>query len=329
MPPLDLSRLGVGDSIQHELLVCERANKTTATGDPFVILTLGNSSGRMETAPIWSNQLDWVGGAERGTVVQVIGAISAYGKNGAVRRQVQLSGPVRVIPQELVDALDFLPAISEDRTRIWDWIDRARTDVRSPTLRRVLDLFFADDDFRVRFERTPASTAGHHAKIGGLLLHVYEVCSIARHTAKTMRANVDLVVTGALIHDIGKVEAYSVTPTGFAFTPSGHLVGHVVLGSLMLERTLCRLSPPCVESQILELHHFILSHHGSLEFGSPVRPATTEAEIVHWADETSAKANDMLESVGDAEGFLSGGEISDKKFWRVNRRVWRRPHGWE
>jgi 3'-5' exoribonuclease len=83
----------------------------------------------------------------------------------------------------------------------------------------------------------------------------------------------------------------------------------------------------CTEGQLLDLQHMILSHHGSLEFGSPVQPMTTEAEIVHWADEASAKANDMMESLEDAEAFASGREFSDKRPWRVGRRIWRRPDG--
>ena len=75
--------------------------------------------------------------------------------------------------------------------------------------------------------------------------------------------------------------------------------------------------------------HLLLSHHGKLEFGSPVEPMTVEAEIVHRADESSAKANDMMESLEDGESFSSGGEFSDKRIWRVGRRIWRRPHGWD
>jgi 23S rRNA maturation-related 3'-5' exoribonuclease YhaM len=98
----------------------------------------------------------------------------------------------------------------------------------------------------------------------------------------------------------------------------------------MLERVLARLNQPvCSEGQLLELQHMILSHHGALEFGSPVQPMTLEAEILHWADEASAKANDMSESLEDPDIFSGGGEISDKKPWRVGRKIWRRPHGWE
>ena len=157
-----------------------------------------------------------------------------------------------------------------------------------------------------------------------------EVTNIARQSARTFgrRVNCDLVVTGALLHDIGKVEAYEIGPGGFAMTPCGLLIGHVVMGSLMLERRMAALSAPvCTPGQLLDLQHMILSHHGSLEFGSPVQPMTTEAEIVHWADEASAKATDMMDALEDPDAWTDGSEIS-KRVWRVGRRVWRRPHGW-
>jgi 3'-5' exoribonuclease len=330
MPPLVIPHLVPGERVTAELLVYERSDKKTNAGDPFVILTLGNSSGKIETAPIWSDKLEWAEGARSGKVVQAIGDVTIYAKGGPGKKQLQLSGPVRILPDEMFRAQDFLPSIDGDCAKLWDWVDRIRAEVESRTLRNVLDLFFADDDFRVRFERMPASTAGHHAKLGGLLLHVFEVTNIARQTARTMHANVDLAVAGALLHDIGKVEAYEVGPGGFSFTSCGLLLGHVVLGTLMLERKIAALGASiCSEAQLTELHHMILSHHGSLQFGSPVQPMTTEAEIVHWADEASAKATDMLELLGDAELFSGGKEFSDKSHWRLGRRIWKRPHAWE
>ncbi len=328
MPPLDLARLTVGDRVQHEFLVLERAEKKTTQGDPFVVLTLGNRSGRIDTAPIWSDRLEWADGADQGKVVQVIGDVSVYGRNGAAKRQLALTGPLRVLPMGHFAVEDFLPRIAQDTVKLWDRLDRYRAELQSPTLRRVADRFFGDDDFRLRFERTPGSTNGHHAAVGGLLLHTFEVTNIARQTAKTMRANVDLCIIGALLHDVGKVETYEVGPAGFSYTPCGLLLGHVVLGALMLERRLNALGEPvCSEGQLLELQHLVLSHHGKLEFGSPVQPMTTEAEIVHWADEASAKATDMMDAFDDAEAWTEGDEIS-RRVWRVGRRVWRRPHEW-
>lgn len=326
MTTLDLTRLAVGDRVQHELLVMAREERRLPNGDPFTILTLGNGTGRLGTAPIWSNQQDWAEGATRGRVVQAIGEVTTYQRTG--KRQLQLTAPLRVLPEESVSPEDFLPRISTPPEKLWDWVDRACAELASTHLREVLALCFGDDDFRLRFQRAPASTATHHARIGGLLEHVVEVASIARQGARVMRANVDLVVAAALLHDIGKVEAYQVTPGGFEQTPAGLLVGHVVLGALMLDRRLrAARAGLCSDSQTLELLHLILSHHGSLEFGSPVLPATLEADIVHWADQMSAKANDVTESLADSEAFGSR-EVSEKRMWRVGRYLWRRPHDW-
>ena len=331
MAPLNLQELGVGARVQHPLLVFDRAEKTTGAGDPFVVLTLGNATGKLDTAPIWSDKLTWADGASAGQVVQAIGHISLYGKNGTSKRQLQLTAPVRPLPLDPSRVEEFLPKIAGDCTRLWDWIDEKRARMESAKLRRVLALFFDDDDFRLRFERTPGSTAGHHAKLGGLLLHTFEVAHFARTAAKTTRsANADLVLAGALLHDIGKVESYEIGPGGFTYTPCGLIVGHIVLGVLMLERRLAALGQKvCSDAQLLDLQHMILSHHGKPEYGSPVEPATVEAEILHWADEASAKANDMSEALEDPDGFLDGGEVSSKRIWRVGRRVWRRPHGWD
>lgn len=330
MPPLLIPQLAPGERITGELLVFDRAERKTKDGSPFVVLTLGNSSGKIETAPIWSDKLEWADGARSGKVVQAIGNVTVYAKGGPGKKQLELTAPVSILPDDMFRAEEFLPSIDGDCGKLWSWIDRVRTEVESATLRRVLDLFFGDDDFRLRFERTPASTAGHHAKLGGLLLHVFEVTNIAKQSARTMQANVDLVITGALLHDVGKVEAYEIGPGGFTYTPCGLLLGHVVLGTLMLERRIAAVGETvCSEGQLTELHHMILSHHGALEFGSPVQPMTTEAEIVHWADEVSAKATDMLELLADDELFTGGREYSDRQAWRLGRRIWRRPHSWE
>jgi 3'-5' exoribonuclease len=326
MPPLNLGLLSIGERVQHELLVVDRVEKTQGNGDPFVILKLGNASGHIDVAPIWANQREWADGADRGRVVQAIGQVGLYAKTG--KRQIQLTSPLRVLPTELVDLTAFLPRIAGDPAKLWDWIDKQRAEIGTPALRRMVDLFYGDDDFRLKLEKTPGAVRGHHAKLGGLLLHVYEVTSIAKHTARTMKANVDLVVTGALLHDVGKVEAYCIDGGSFDHTTCGLLLGHVVLGSLMLERRVAAPgSPPCTSGQLLEVQHMILSHHGTMEFGSPVQPMTTEAEIVHWADESSAKANDMMESLEEPEHFSGGKEVSDAKPWRVGRKIWRRPDG--
>lgn len=325
MTPLDLTQLAVGQRVQHELMVVDRIDRRQAAGDPFVVLTFGNATGRVESAPIWSDKLAWAEGADRGRVVQVIGDVSTF----RGKRQIQLTSPLRPIPEGEVKLEEFVARITEDPERLWDWIDRTRAEMTSATLRRVTDLFFRDDTFREQFERTPGSVVGHHAQIGGLLKHIVEVTAIAKSTARALQANVDLTVTGALMHDIGKVEAYTIDRGAFTYTQRGNLLGHVVLGCLMLtDRVVAAAPAVCTAEQLVELQHMVLSHHGALEFGSPVLPMTAEAEIVHWADEASAKGNDMLESIADDSEFSGSGEFTDRRPWRVGHRVWRRPHDW-
>lgn len=322
---LDLSHLRPGDRVQHELLVLDRADKETRDGKPFARLTLGNASGRVDTAPIWTEHLSWVAGATRGAVVQVIGTVGEY----AGKRQLTLTAPVRVLPRESVRAESFLPRISRKPEELWNWVDQQRAALTSTRLRTALDLFFADDAFRLDFERTPGSTTGHHAQVGGLLLHSVEVASIAQGIARTMRANVELVTVGALLHDIGKVESYSVSASGFGHTTAGHLLGHIVLGSMMLDRRLRALPAGTMGvDQELELQHFIQSHHGSLEFGAAVQPMTLEAEILHWADQASAKAADVTDTLANDEHF-GDDAFTQKRPWPVQKRLWRRPHEWE
>lgn len=323
MAPLDIPRLAVGDRVQHELLVRERDDKTTRTGDPYVILKLGNSTGLL-SANVWKEQVPLVQGVRAGQVVQVIGVVEEY----QGRRQLKLNGPPRVVPAGGATIEDFLPRISVSTDELWSRVDAWRDEMRGP-LRLAVDLFFADEEFRERFARAPGAPRGHHAQIGGLLLHSCEVANIARTGVQTMRGDVSLVTAGALLHDIGKVEAYEVSLSGFENTQAGYLLGHIVLGSLMLDDRLRRLPEGTLgEEQRLELHHFIQSHHGIPEYGAAVRPMTLEAEVLHFADQTSAKGNDFNDAVADPELFPTDDVEFSRRSWRLERRVWRRSHGW-
>lgn len=325
MRTLDIPGAPVGERVQHEFLVLDREERRQATGDPFVVLTFGNATGRIQSAPVWHNQLDWIAGAEKGRVVQVIGEIGAFQR----RRQLRITGPLRVLPAESVHPEGCLPRIAIPTEQLWDWIDKARSDMRAATLRRVVDLFFADDAFRVEFERMPATIHGHHALVGGLLLHVTEVATIGRNTSRVMKANADVVLAGALLRDVGKVRAFAVTPLGFEQTPAGRLLGPALLGSLMLQERLATLPLETLSaSQRLELHHLVA--WGRLERGGEGDggAATVESEILRVAGESSARANDLADALNDEESFADG-EFSERASRRVGHRVWRRPHAWE
>lgn len=322
---LDISALTPGDRVQHELMVRAREDKTTKNGDPFAALQLGNATGAIQ-ANVWKEQLPDIAGVKAGNVVQVIGTVESY----QGKRQLKLTAPPRILAAAAANLDEFLPRISVTTEALWTPIDKWRTAMKSKRLRKAVDLFFADDAFRAQFEKTPGAPRGHHAQVGGLLQHVVEVATMARSAAETMGGDIDLVTAGALLHDIGKVETYSIGAAGFDYTPAGYLLQHIVLGSLMLERRIVTLPPGTLsDAQVLELHHFIQSHHGRPEHGAAVRPMTLEAELLHWADQASANGNNFVEETESAELFPADEEFSIKKSWRLDRKIWRRTERWD
>lgn len=317
--PVSLPDLAVGARLQDSLLVWEIEQRTQSDGSPYGILTLANSTGRLATAPFWSSELHRIEGLSRGDVVSVIGDLSEY-RGG---RQLKVTS-IRLVPRELVDFARLLPSIGDVRPW-WQKLDEWRREMAPAGLKRAVDLFYDEPDFRGAYERCPASTGNHHAALGGLLRHTVEVGVIARAIAKTCGADWDTVLAGVLLHDIGKLEAYRYDGV-FEMTALGSLVGHVVLGSLLLERRLEEeAEPPLSASERSLVHHLILSHHGKLEFGSPVTPMTLEAEVLHFADHASATTTNLADALRDASNFAPGVSVS-KPIWSLDRRrVYRGP----
>jgi 3'-5' exoribonuclease len=238
---------------------------------------------------------------------------------------------LELLPPGAVDVARFLPSVG-DVAPYWALIDGWRREIAKPRLAHVLSLFYDDADFRHRYEMCPGSVVegGHHAALGGLLQHTVEVGTIARTIARACGADRDLVIAGALLHDIGKLETYN-WESGFNYTRAHHLAGHVVLGALMFERRFAAAAePPCTELERDLLRHLILSHHGRLEFGSPVAPLTLEAEVLHWADHASARTAAFTAALRDPAAFEEGdGGVSLRRFWQLDhRRVFRGAADW-
>lgn len=319
--PLDIPSLEVGARVQDPLLVLEVDARTTADGNPYTVLVLGNSSGRISSEPFWIERQDAVAGLRPGHVVQVVGEIVTY-RDRKQLRAVSL----RPLPEGLVDPASLLPSVGPVE-KYWETLDAWRREIRKPRLARVVELFYGEDDFRRRYEQCPASLRGHHAAVGGLLKHTTEVAAIARTIARACGADQELVLAGVLLHDIGKLESYS-WRGGFEYTEAGSLVGHVVLGAWMLDRRLDEEpEPPCTETERHILLHLILSHHGRLEWGSPVLPLTLEAEVLHWADNASAKTASLGQALREVENFPQGA-FSTAQRQLDHRRLYRGVSDW-
>ncbi len=311
--PLSLPDLALGAHVEETLLVWEVEQRTQSDGSPFVILTLANSTGRVKSAPFWSSDLHLVSGVEKGAVVSVVGDLGAY-KND---RQLKVAS-LRPVPRAMVDWSRLLPSVG-DVAPWWKKVEEWRGEMADGPWKRAVALCYDDADFRARYERCPASLGNHHAELGGLLKHTVEVGVIARQIAKTCGAAWDLVLAGVLLHDIGKLEAYRWDGL-FEMTEAGSLLGHVALGSLMLDRRLDETDEPVVtEGERLVLQHLVLSHHGELQFGSPVRPMTLEAEVLHFADSASASTANFAAALRENANFGEGDPVS-RPIWSLDRR---------
>jgi len=288
-----------------------------AGGDhPRTTLLLGNRTGKLTSAPFWSGRDEMIRGIAKGMIVQVVGKVTAY------RDSNQLDATsVRQLPKGTVPLTELVPSVGPV-DKYWQYLDEMRDKLTAPRLRAVLDLFYRDDEFRLRYEACPgAPGTGHHAALGGLLQHTCEVLAIGVQIAKVAKADVELLTAGVLLHDIGKTECYSWETGVFDTTERGRLVGHVVQGVIMLQRAIAgAASPPCTPEEQLILEHYILSHHGKLEFGAPVKPLTLEAEILHFADDASAKTASINDAYGLKENFPNGEGISAKKIWQLDGR---------
>jgi 3'-5' exoribonuclease len=305
--------LALGTQVDLPMLVVDLERRDSRRGE-FTTLTLAYQSERISTSPFWPEERFRLAGVTRGQAVRVRGEVGQF--NG--RRQLKVATLVALKPDE-VDLRGLLPSIASAEP-FWGALDRWRQAIRGPRLARTVALFFDDAAFRARFESCPASTSGHHAELGGLLRHTWEVAAIGRAIARTCGADADLVLAGAMVHDIGKLEAYR-WDGAFEMTDAGALLGHVTLGMLMLDRGLAVQSAPlCTDGERLLLQHLIASHHGHQEFGAAMPPMTLEAEVLHFADNASAKATSMARALTIDENFDGNAMLSSRTLWEIDRR---------
>lgn len=315
-PIVDIGHAQFGERVQDPFLVV--AVEQRGTDEPFTVITLGNPTGRIETAPFWLKDLPRISGIVKGDVVQVIGEIAPYRD----RRQLKVLS-IRVLPKDGIDWWSLMPSVG-DPSPYWDAVDRWRTDIARPRLRAVVDLCFSNQDFRAQFEACPASLRAHHAVLGGLLRHTAEVAAIARAIARVCQAQADVVLAGALLHDIGKIEAYR-WPGGFDLSERGALFGPQVLGARMLEQMVREAQiPPCTDHELALLQHLVLAQADTDDTTAPVRPATLEATVLHHADQASARTALFADVAASSDLFpgetqLSTGGIRQLAGRRVHR----------
>ena len=246
----------IGSRVEALMLVHQVERRAWGEGREGVTLVLGRHAGRIGTAPLWGERQAWAAGITRGTIVAASGRIGSF--RGV--RQLELAA-LHIAPANAVPLRALVPGTATTAAD-WTLLDEARRALRHPRLRRVLGVFYDDPAFRSAYEECPASTMGHHARLGGLLQHTVEVATIGRAIALASGADRELVLAGAMLHDVGKLEAYAWRAGIFELTEAGALLGHVALGMLMLAQRLAgEAAPLCSDREVLLLQHLVRNLH--------------------------------------------------------------------
>jgi 3'-5' exoribonuclease len=283
----------VRDAAQHEnknitsfFVVASKQVKPKKTGEPYLALTLADRTGHLD-AKVWDNVAEIVDTFEQDDFVKVKGLVNKYNN----RFQLTVH-KLRKVADNEIDYADYLPKTARDIDELWRTLGEFVAGFRNPHLKRLLEVFMADEELARAYKTAPAAKTLHHAYIGGLLDHVvslFKLCDLAcRNYPQIDR---DLLLTGAFLHDIGKVFELSYARS-FSYTTRGQLLGHMIIELEMLQEKL-RQAPGFPPELKIMVEHMIISHHGQYEFGSPKLPMFPEALMLHYLDDLDSKMESM------------------------------------
>ncbi len=286
-----LKGLKEGEVFTGFLLAQEAAYKVSTRGSEYLELKLADASGDLK-AFLWDvRAVEGDPDAVRADVfVKVKGRVEAY--NG--RAQLRLDKVRFAADTEIEDFGRFFPTSRRPVDGMLAELDGLIAGVADPWIRQLLEaVFVSDAERRAAFAKAPAAKSLHHVFLGGLLEHTLSVAAMARLACSHYRdLNRDLVLAGVLLHDVGKTVELSYQRS-FGYTDAGNLVGHISMEAEWINRAADGIQGFPQELR-LQLLHIVLSHHGKLEFGSPVLPKTPEALLVHYLDDLDGKLEAML-----------------------------------
>jgi 3'-5' exoribonuclease len=278
-----ISDIEEGQKVAGIYLVRHKQIATTRAGKTFLTLKLGDRSGEVE-AKVWEEADRISKIISSGDFIKIKAQANLY--NGKLQLTLQ---KVERIDDQSIDPSDFLPSSPRDPDEMIAELKACIQKVKDPHLRKLLKKIFEEKELMDKFRRAPAAKSMHHAYVGGLLEHtlsLFHLCErVMPHFPEVDR---DLLRSGVLLHDVGKVDELSYARS-FDYTDRGRLMGHIVLELEMVSGAINSLSGFPEEKAIL-LKHLMVAHHGKEEFGSPVKPMTLEALILHMLDDLDAKA---------------------------------------
>jgi 3'-5' exoribonuclease len=326
MPHIFVVHLKEGMEVQQYFVVRQAEERLTQYGKPYLNLQLADKSGTIR-AKLWSEALrEYPGPFQVGDYVGVVGVVRSY--QGEPEITIQKIWTLEQIKQkkELANEepkdfdLGLLHAATPyDRAVLWQELLELATENLSPPLRDlVVNLLQAHAE---AWQSLPAARRNHHAYLGGLLEHTWSVARLAHQLAAIYpEVNRELVLAGAILHDVGKLKELA-QPHAPEYTVPGQLLGHIVLGWDMIRQEAAALNFPD-DHLLLQLEHIVLTHHGQQEFGSPVLPKTREALLVYYADDLDAKMKIMsqhLQADTSPRAFTPYHRLLQRELYKIGR----------
>jgi 3'-5' exoribonuclease len=277
-----VSDLGTEQTITSFFLVNEKEVRNSRAGKTFLRLDLGDRSGTIE-AVMWDQFETAAKDISRGDVVKVNARVESY------RNKLQLTlQQLRLAKPEEVDLADFLPHTKEDVGKLWAQLLEYANSIENPWLKKLVNGIITDPATAARYKRAPAAKVMHHAYLGGLLEHVIGLCGLAKQVAAHYpELNADLLLTVAILHDVGKLDELCYD-RAIGYTTEGQLLGHIVMELETVSKSMDAIEgfPPNLKAVV---QHLLISHHGQYEFGSPKLPMIREAMVFHYLDDMDSK----------------------------------------
>lgn len=273
-------------TITSYFVVASKQVKAKKNGEVYLSLVLADRSGQLQ-ANMWDNVSDAIDGFDQDDFVKAKGVIHKY--NGRWQMTVH---KLRKLGDTEIDYSDYIPKTSKDIDELWAKLGEFVESFENPWLKQLLHAFMSDEVLATAYKCAPAAKTLHHAFVGGLLDHVvslFTVCDLASRNYPDV--NRDLLLTGAFLHDVGKVHELTYQRS-IAYTTKGQLLGHMIIELEMLHEKLAGIPGFPDELKIL-IEHLIISHHGQYEFGSPKLPMFPEALMLHYLDDLDSKMEAM------------------------------------
>jgi 3'-5' exoribonuclease len=308
-----VSDLNSEQNITTFFLVCEKEIRNTREGKPYLRLELGDRSGTIE-ARMWDQFEAAAKGINRDDFVKVQARVEIY------RNRPQLAVmQVRVAKPEEIDLADFLPQTKADVAKLYAELLEYANSISNPWLKKLVTGIVNDPAIATKYKRAPAAKVMHHAYLGGLLEHVVSLCGLAKLAAAHYpELDVDLLLTAAILHDVGKLDELCYE-RAIGYTVEGQLLGHIVMEVETVSRAMSAIEgfPPNLKTVV---QHLLISHHGEYEFGSPKLPMIREALVFHYLDDLDSKLAAVRAALaidaGETEWSAYSGALG-RKFLRL------------